>query len=455
MTTLPSPLSLGPILATGCYALLLFAGLPHAPAFTAALTLWCALWWVTEPIPIPATSLLPLALLPIAGILSAHDVANAYGNPLILLMLGGAMLSKAMEHSGAHRRMAIGLLKAFGGHKALNLVMGFMVASAVLSMWISNTATALMLLPVALATIERADQRLTLPILLGITYGCSIGGLGTPIGTPPNIIFLKVYTDITGNNIGFLSWMLKTLPIVLVFLPLCALWLCRGISAIEPVRLPNCGPWKPAEKRVLAIFVMTAVAWITLDEPFGGWKTWLNMPQANYGAVALLAVVVMFVCPTGKDERVLNWQQAKTIEWGVLLLFAGGIALAQGFLNSGLSTLLANQLTLLTALPTALTVLLICLSVTFLTEVTSNTATATLLMPILASAALAIDIDPVLLMIPAALSASCAFMMPVATPPNAIVFASGKLHVKDMAKFGLALNIAGALLISLFVLLLY
>ena len=455
MQTRLIPTLAGPGLGALIFAILVQLGLPLPAAATASLTAWCAVWWVLEPIPIPVTSLLPLALLPLFNILTVKDVAQAYGNPLILLMLGGAMLSKAMEASGAHRRMALGLINLFGGSSGLRVVFGFMVAAAVLSMWISNTATALMLLPVALAVLERADKPLAVPLLLAIAYGCSIGGLGTPIGTPPNIIFLKIYKDVTGESIGFMTWMLHTLPLVAVFLPLTAFWLCRNLGQTQAITMPASGPWRPHERRVLSIFALTAIAWITMEEPFGGWKTWLNMPQADYGSVALLAVVAMFLCPDGKGQRVITWEQARDIEWGVLLLFAGGIALAQAFMSSGLSQLLASQLTLLTQLPLPLTVLLVCLTVTFLTEVTSNTATATLLMPIMASAAVALNIEPALLMIPAALSASCAFMLPVATPPNAIVFASGKLHVKDMARAGLLLNIAGAVLISISVLVIY
>lgn len=450
-------LIIAPCIAALLYFILTSMQWEHASAATASLTVWCAIWWIFEPIPIPVTSLIPLAGLPLLGILTTKDIAQAYGSPLILLMLGGAMLSKAMEGSGAHKRIALGLINAFGGDSAAKVVLGFMVASAFLSMWISNTATALMLLPVALAVLERADKKLAVPLLLGIAYGCSIGGIGTPIGTPPNIIFLKVYQDTTGETIGFMSWMAKTFPIIIVFLPFVAWWLSRKVGNMEAIHIPSSGQWKSHELRVLSIFGLTALAWILMDEPFGGWKSWLNVPNANYGSIALVAVVAMFICPTGNSERsrLLTWEQARDIEWGVLLLFAGGIALAGAFMSSGLSQILANQLTLLTVLPVWLMVLTICLSVTFLTEVTSNTATATLLMPILASAAIALEIEPALLMIPAALSASCAFMMPVATPPNAIVFASGKLKVQDMARAGLILNICGAFLISFVVQIMY
>lgn len=435
-----------------CVFLLMFSvgALPFAMAATAALTVWCAVWWVLEPLPIPATALLPLAGLPLLGVLDGRAIAEAYGDPMIMLMMGGAFLSKGMEYSGAHRRIALGLINFLGGGNGKRLVLGFMLAAALLSMWVSNTATALMLLPVAMAVVDRAEAKLAVPLLLAVAYGCSIGGLATPIGTPPNIIFLKVYSDTTGETISFLSWMVRIAPLALILLILTGLWLTRGLGKIDPVVLPATGPWQTAEKRVLSIFAVTALAWMTMEEPFGGWQTWLHVENATYGSVALLGALSLFLLPSGSsDQRLLTWEQARQIEWGVLLLFAGGIALAKAFMSSGLSDAIGHQLAGLAQLPTWLMVLCICLSVTFLTEVTSNTATTTLLMPILAATAIAMKVDPALLMLPAALSASCAFMLPVATPPNAIVFASGKLRVQDMARAGLIINLVGAVLITL------
>jgi sodium-dependent dicarboxylate transporter 2/3/5 len=441
----------GPLGFAGVFVLMYnLGGLPFPMAATAALTTWCAVWWVLEPLPIPATALLPLAGLPLLGVLDGSAVAQAYGDPMILLMMGGAFLSKGMEHSGAHRRIALGLINVLGGGNSKRLVLGFLLAAALISMWVSNTATALMLLPVAMAVVDRADAKLAVPLLLAVTYGCSIGGLATPIGTPPNIIFLKVYHDTTGDTISFLNWMVQMVPLAAVFLAFTGLWLTRGMGRMNPVVLPSVGPWQAAEKRVLLVFALTALAWMTMEEPFGGWQTWLGLHNVNYGSVALLGALSLFLLPAGQSgERLLNWEQAQKIEWGVLLLFAGGIALAKAFVSSGLSDAIGQQLAGLAHLPIWLTVLCISLGVTFLTEVTSNTATATLLMPILAAAAIAIQVEPALLMLPAALSASCAFMLPVATQPNAIVFASGKLRVQDMARAGLALNLMGAVLITL------
>lgn len=443
-------------------ALGLFLGLVHGAslsfdmAATAALTLWCAAWWVLEPLPIPATALLPLAGLPLLGVLDGNDIAAAYGDPMILLLMGGAFLSKGMEASGAHRRIALGLINFLGGTNGPRLIFGFMLAAALLSMWVSNTATALMLLPVALAVVDRAEPRLAIPLLSAVAYGCSIGGMATPIGTPPNIIFLKVYGDISGETISFVRWIIQILPAMLIFLGLAGWWLSRGLGTIEPIVLPRTGPWQSAEKRVLAVFALTAIAWMTMEEPFGGWQAWLEMENANYGSVALLGALTLFLLPAGRPgERLLNWELARQIEWGVLLLFAGGIALAKAFIASGLSDAIGQQLAGFTQLPLWLTILMICLSVTFLTEVTSNTATTTLLMPILAATAVAADLDPLTLMLPAALSASCAFMLPVATPPNAIIFASGRIRVQEMARKGFVINLMGSVLITLLTLALH
>ncbi|TQV68311.1 SLC13/DASS family transporter [Exilibacterium tricleocarpae] len=414
------------------------------------MTLWCAVWWMLEPVPIPATAMIPLGLFPLLGVLDGEQIAQAYGNPLILLLMAGAILSKAMEKSGAHRRLAIGMVNLFGGSNSRNLVMGFMGAAAVLSMWISNTATTLMLLPVALAVLEKTrDQRLAVPLLLGIAYAASIGGLGTPIGTPPNVIMMNVYTENTGVEIGFMQWMGWAMPVVILLLPAAALWLTRGLGDCEPIELPVVGRWQPAERRVLVVFALTALAWMTLREPFGGWTAWLGLPQANYAAVAMAAALVLFAAPDGRGGRLLDWETASTIHWGVLLLFAGGIAIAKAFVATGISQSLGEALGGLTTLPLLLVILTICLGVMFLTEITSNTATTTLLMPILAAAALGAGMEPVLLMVPAALSASCAFMLPVATAPNAIVFSSGRFAVKRMAREGLGLNFIAAGLVAL------
>jgi sodium-dependent dicarboxylate transporter 2/3/5 len=442
---------LGPALATVAYFVGTLSGLENAAAITAGITVLCVCWWISEAIPIPLTSLLPIALFPLLGVLDKNQVAQAYGSSLILLLLGGFMLSKAMEHSGAHRRLALIMLRLVGANSGRRIVAGFMIAAAVLSMWISNTATVLMLLPVAMAMLAQSDDKsLTIPLMLGIAYAASIGGVGTPIGTPPNLIYMEVYRERSGQELGFLSWMQVALPVVVLFLPLMMLWLTRNIGGPINVRIPEGGAWSTHEKRVLWVFALTALAWTTRQEPFGGWRTWFDLPNANDASVALLAVIMMFLIPSGKDDRsrLLTWERASDIHWGVLLLFAGGLCIAKAFQASGLGQILAENLAVLSGVPLFLLLLLLCLFVTFLTETTSNTASAALLLPILAAAAGGIGVDESLLMLPAVISASCAFMLPVATAPNAIVFASGEVTTKQMAREGVMLNLMGALLIA-------
>ena len=439
----------GPIVSAVVWTSMTTAGLDTKMAWTAAITTLCAVWWIFEAIPIPATSLLPLAGLPLFGILTPNQVGTAYGSPLILLMLGGFMLSTAMARSGVHRRLALMMVGWFGGHAGRQLIIGFMVAAAVLSMWISNTATCLMLLPIALAICEKLEtRRMKVSLMLGIMYGCSIGGVGTPIGSPPNLIFLKIYSETTGYEPTFTEWMGWALPVVVIMIPLAALWLSRGMEKGKKIDLPDMGSWRTEEIRTLTVFVCTALLWITRKEPFGGWSELLGLQSANDASVALLAVISMFLIPNGKGEKLLNWEAAGSIPWGVLILFGGGVAIAGGFAESGLSVIVGNGLAGLSTLPIVLVIILLCLSVSFLTEITSNTATTALLLPILAAASVAAGIDPKLLMIPATMSASFAFMLPVATGPNAVVFGSGVFTVEEMAREGFALNIIGAGVIS-------
>jgi sodium-dependent dicarboxylate transporter 2/3/5 len=315
-------------------------------------------------------------------------------------------------------------------------------------MWISNTATTLMLLPVALAVLEKAeDRRLAAPLMLGIAYAASIGGIGTPIGTPPNLVFMQVYEEQAGKSVGFTEWMTWGVPVVLLMVPVTGLWLTRSLTYRGGFHLPEVGKWRVDERRVLMIFALTALAWITRKEPFGGWTELLGV-NANDASVALTAVILMFVVPNGRGEKLLDWPTAASIPWGVLLLFGGGICLAKGFVASGLSTMVGDALAVLANLPLILMMLALCLGVTFLTEATSNTASTVLLMPVLAAAALAAGVDPRLLMVPAAISASCAFMLPVATAPNSIIYGSGCVTTQQMAREGFVLNILGALVIS-------
>ena len=438
----PLTLVLGPVAGAALWFFLSAAGFEPEICWTAAITLTTAVWWVFESIPIPAASLLPFAALPLCGVLTHQQAATALGNPVILLLMGAFMLSKAIEKAGVHERFALGMIRAVGGHGGARLVLAFALTAAFISMWVSNTATVLMLTPMALALLGRSnDPQLTVPVLLAIAYGASIGGMGTLIGTPPNVIFAGIYAQETGRQFGFLDWMKIGVPIVLVAIPLLALWLARGLRGASPLRTDRPGPWQPAERRVVAVFGLTVLAWITQTEPYGGWTRLLDVDPASDATVALAGVVAMFLVPDGRGGRLLDWQAAGSIPWGVLLLFAGGICLAAAFMASGLSTLIGEQLAGLASLHPFLLILGICLVVTFLTEITSNTAVATLMMPVLAAAAFATSLPPELLMIPAAIAASCAFMLPVATAPNAIVYATGHVTIARMAREGLVLNL--------------
>ncbi len=443
-------LAIGPLLALAMGLCLHQQGLSWQIAWTAGITTLCAVWWIFEPIPIPATSLVPLAVLPAIGVLSPAKVGESYGSHLVLLMLGGFMLSAGMERSGAHRRIALRMVRLCGGSSGGRLVFGFMLASAILSMWISNAATTLMLLPIAMAVIEKVDDhRLQTSLLLGIAYAASIGGIGTPIGTPPNIVFMDNYEKLVGTAPTFIEWMIWVSPIVAIMLPLVAWWLSRGLPKRIHVELPDPGDWRTEERRTLLVFACTALLWITRTQPYGGWSQALGMTGVKDSSVALAAVVVMFLVPNGKGEKLLDWETASKIQWGILILFGGGISIANAFTASGLDQALGQAMSGLGKLPLLAMIGAVCLIVTFLTEITSNTATTTLLLPILAAAATSAQIEPRLIMVPATISASFAFMLPVATPPNAIVFASGKLTVARMAREGLVLNFAGAIVVSL------
>lgn len=450
---------LGPVLAVALGLAMYSQQWSNEACIAGGVACLCAVWWIFEPIPIPATSLIPLGAFPLLGVLSGSQIASAYGHPLVLLFVGGSLLSKAMEKSGTHRQLALGTVRLIGGESSRRIVFGFMLASALLSMGISNTATALMLLPIVLAVIEKAeDKNLAMPLLLGVAYGCSIGGMGTHIGSPPNLVFMSNYAQTTGTELSLIDWMSWGIPVVVIMLPIAAFWLTRNLSSGGKIDIPNPGAWTTAQKRVVIVFALTALGWITRQNPFGGWQGFFELSTANDAAVAFIAVIALFLIPDGNktegsksSERLLDWDHAKTVPWGVFILFAGGLAIASAFSTTGISESLGNMLGGLSALHPFFIVLVVCLTVTFLTEVTSNTATSTMLMPVLAAAAIGAGVDPMLLMIPAALSASCAFMLPVATPPNVIVFSAERMTVQDMAREGFILNIIGALVISVVV----
>lgn len=441
-----------------------------------AITAWMAIWWITEVVPVAATSMLPLVAFPVLGIGTAKSVASGYFSPFIVLLMAGFMAALALERWGVHRRMALGILSKVGSSPS-RLILGIMIAAAGMSMWISNTATTLVMLPIALALVSWAEQtapdrtadirKFALALLLGLAYAASIGGLGTPIGTPPNLIAMAAYETEFKATISFLDWMRFGLPVVVVLVPL-VWWLLTRVLHRIPADLDVGGPdiinkerasmgrMSIDEKTVAAVFGLMALLWITrqirVGEELYGWAPALGLVgKVHDSTVAVFGALIMFAWPsrTRPGEHLLDWQTAVKIPWEVVLLFGGGIALAGAFKSTGLSTEIAQQLGGLMQQPLIVVVLVTTLVVTFLTEVTSNTATATILMPVLAAVASETpSVSPLVIMVPAVLSCSCAFMLPVATAPNAIVYGTELISIKEMARTGLWLNLVAAAIIT-------
>lgn len=440
------------VLSALTYSLAVWSATPQNQAFALAVTVMCAVMWITEALPIPVTSLLPLTLLPMLGVMTTKEAAAAYGHPLILLLLGGFILAMALERNQVHRRLAINMLAAIGMSSERRIVIGFMITAAALSMWISNTATTLMLVAIARAVIEQIRRKeFATTLLLGIAYAASVGGIGTPIGSPPNLIMIAVFRDTFDIEISFLQWMTWGVPVVLLCIPAIALRLTYKLKGKKiTAELPKLDPMNTGERRVLAVFVLVAVLWLTRRDPWGGWSELFGIPGASDTGIAILGAILMFIVPRGdgSSEKLLDWATAEKIPWGILLLFGGGIAIAESFAATGLTTTVGGQIAQLTSLNPLIMILILCLIVTFVTEVTSNTATTNLLMPILAASAIATGIDGRLLMVPAAVSASCAFMLPVATAPNAIIFGTGNIKMSRMIREGFVLNIGLAVIIA-------
>ena len=469
-------------LALGPALMLLLLALPRPEALSvegwraAAITALVACWWITEALPIPVTSLMPLVLLPGLGVLGGKEVASQYAADAIFLFLGGFLLAIAIERVGLHRRMALFVIRMTGTGPSRS-VLGFMLAAAFLSMWISNTAATLMMLPIALAVIgalegqlrsDRDRENFAVALLLGIAYGASIGGIATPVGTPPNVVFLGLYEKLyeAAPRISFSQWMFAFLPITALCLPLAWLLLTRVLyrarrdpaAADTETGLPRGdGPMTRDQWAVLAVFAAAVLAWLLRkDIDLGalhipGWSGLLGSgaEMVTDGTVAITAAVALFVLPSRRvDSRaLLRWKDARDVPWGILLLFGGGFAIAYAFKETGLSAWIGGFLEQLGSVPLPVLVLVIALAVTHLTELTSNTATTNVLVPIAAAAAIPLGVHPLLVMLPVTLAASCAFMLPVATPPNAIVFGSGRLRMAHMMRAGIVLNIATALLI--------
>jgi len=429
---------------------------------TAAVAVWMAVWWISEAIPVYATALLPLALFPTLGVATIDAAAAPYGHELIFLFMGGFVIALAMERWGLHRRIAFRVL-AVVGDRATRMVGGFMFASAALSMWVSNTATAVMMLPIALSVVRLAgddeEGRFRIALLLGVAYGCSIGGIGTLIGTPPNLFLASYARSELGIEISFVRWMAFGVPLVVCFLP-AAWWLLTrflyplGDRRIEGGResvrraLADLGPLSRGEGITLTVFAVTAAAWIA--RPLLVKLAWGPLAGLTDTGIAIVAALSLFCIPVDARRRVfaMDWETAVRLPWGVLLLFGGGLSLSAAIRHNGVGDFIGSQFAGLGALPGVVLVVAIITLTVLLTELTSNTATTATLVPILAALASGLGSEPLLFIVPAAVAASCAFMLPVATPPNAIVFGSGHVSMSQMIRAGLWLEIIGIVLIT-------
>jgi solute carrier family 13 (sodium-dependent dicarboxylate transporter), member 2/3/5 len=494
---------LGGLIAAGIVYLAMPADAPDAARLTAATAVLMGLWWMTEALPIPATALLPLVIFPVFNAeVGFDDVGASYGNNVIFLFMGGFLLALGMQRWNLHRRLALLTLKVMGTKPAA-MVGGFMIATGFLSMWVSNTATAVMMLPIGVSVLtlvtqigsegaegagtsspsdeaprgksgagsgEAADaepgavteeakkavrkSNFGTALMLGIAYAASIGSLGTLIGTPPNTLLAGYMADTHGVDIGFGQWMIVGMPLAVVGLFVCWFVLTKVLFKPEIKEIPGgkrliddelakLGPMSQGEVRVLAIFVLAAVSWITVPLVF-------EDPPISDAGIAMAVGVLLFLLPAGaaKGVRLLDWDTAVKLPWGVLLLFGGGLALSAQFTSSGLSEWIGESATVLAGIPVLVMVLVVAAGVLALTEITSNTATAATFLPVAGGIAMGMGYDPMLLAVPVALAATCAFMLPVATPPNAIAYGSGYVTIGQMVKGGVWLNLIFVVLIT-------
>lgn len=434
----------------------------------AALGALMATWWITEAIPIPATALLPIVALPLLGVGSIGQASAPYANPLIFLFMGGFMIALAMQRWGLHKRIALTIVTAIGSSPQA-IVLGFMIAAAFLSLWVSNTATALMMLPIALSVVKLAPvpanacaeqaqliKAFGIALVLGIAYACNIGGVGTLIGTPPNALMAAYMLESHQVTIGFADWMMVGMPLVIVGLPLIFWLLVKVLFPISLTHLPGgdqliqdqrraLGPISRQERGVAVVFVATAALWISRPLLEG------LIPGLSDAGIAIAAGLALFLIPAGPGQRggLLDWDTIRDLPWGILILFGGGLSLASAIGQTGLDEAIGQVVLVLGAWPTVLLLGLAVVLVILLTEVTSNTATAAAFLPVLGAAAIGLGHDPLLFAAPAAIAASCAFMLPVATPPNAVVYGSGLLTVPMMVRAGIWLNLLFAVLIVL------
>ncbi len=467
-------LTLGPVLFALFLLLPVPSGMSPEGMKVAAVAVLMATFWMTEAIAIPATALMPIALFPLLGVMPTPKVTSAYANHLIYLFLGGFLIAVTIEKWHLHKRIALHTIQIVGVTPQ-RIVLGFMLATAFLSAWISNTATAMLMVTIGLAVLRQATTVTTgepqsadlqqssfgTTLMLAIAYSASIGGVATLIGTPPNAILAGIIEKNYGYTIGFAQWMMFGLPLSLVMLFLTWYYLTRYIMGKELAELPGgkqaihdelktLGPMSSQEKKVLAVFTFVAAAWI-----FRGLFDFGFLKNVTDSSIAIFAAVLLFIIPADwkKGEFLLDWSTAARIPWDIIILFGGGFALASGFESSGLTQWIANELVILQGAGLIITVFAVVFIVIFLTEVTSNTATASLILPVIGAFALAVQIHPYYLMVAVAIAASFAFMLPVATPPNAIVFSSRQITIPQMAKAGLWLNLFGSIVITVFIVL--
>ncbi len=456
------------------------SGLSPAARATAAVAVLMAIWWLTEAIPLPATALLPLVLFPLLGAAPIKVAAAPYAHSVIFLFLGGFLLGLSLERCGLHKRLALNTLLLVGTSPR-RLIAGFMLASAVLSMWVSNTATTIMMLPIAMSIITliaeeyarqgtpgehdgSPDPNFDVALLLGIAYAASIGGVATLIGTPPNAVLKGFLESDLHTSLGFAQWMGIGLPVTIVFLPVCWAFLVYGVLRVQLREIPGgrpliisqrdaLGPMSKHEWIVLGVFLCTIVLWIARPflGRFGASHDIAFFGRLNDSSIAIGAALMLFLLPVDIKTRTfaMDWETARKVPWGILLLFGGGLSLAATISSTGLDVAIGHSIAGIGQVPSWLAVVLVCSLMIFLTELTSNTAVTTALLPIIAAAAPALGVDPIKVVVPAALAASFAFMLPVATPPNAIVFGSGHVRIGQMARAGLGLNILGIIVISL------
>jgi sodium-dependent dicarboxylate transporter 2/3/5 len=460
-------LFLGPILFVLIVVFFHPEGLTDSANAVLATAIWIAIWWITEAIPIAVTALLPVVLFPLSGGMDLGQTTASYGHKYVFLYIGGFILALAIEKWKLHKRIALTIIKIVGT-SVNNIILGFMIATAFLSMWISNTASAVMILPVGMAivihlkdnphTIENENLIFGKALMLSIAYSASIGGMATLIGTPPNLVLAGVVKQAYNIEISFSKWFMFGFPISIILLVICWIYLTRFAFKFEQKKFPGgiqeikkqlkaLGKISYEEKIVFTVFILTAFAWIMrsfLLKKF--------IPGIDDTIIAVFFAITLFLIPAKKkDEKIMSWEDAVKLPWGIVLLFGGGMALALGFESSGLAVWIGEQMNSLGSLPLILLLLILIASVNFLTEITSNLATTAMLLPVLVSLATAIDVNPYFLLVGATLAASCAFMLPVATPPNAIVFGSKYLKIEDMVKKGIWMNIISIIILTLIV----